>query len=205
MALLNTAIILAGGKSTRMGFDKQLLNIEGINITTYIIQVLKTIFKDIIIVTNKPDLYKNESVILTEDYYKDCGPLGGIHAGLMSSRSMYNYFIACDMPYINVKYIKFMMKKIAEDDYKTDGVITKFGEWIEPFNAFYSRRLIPLIEENIESDKRKISELFHSSDIMYIEERVARGFSPDWRMFTNLNTEEDLKEIIKQKNRRVII
>ena len=205
MFLINTAVILAGGKSSRMGFDKQLLNVEGLNITDYIIESLKPIFKNIIVVTNKPSLYKDKDIIITGDYYKGYGPLGGIHAGLLKSKSLYNYFVACDMPYISIDYIKYMMKRINENNYETDAVITKFGDWIEPFNAFYSKRLIPHIEEYILKGNKKIGRLLDDSKVLYIEEKVARAFSPDWGMFTNLNTEKDLENIETKKNRRVII
>lgn len=203
MALMNTAIILAGGKSTRMGFDKQLITIEGVNITKYIIRVLKSIFENIIVVTNKPSLYEDKDIIIIEDFYKGYGPLGGIHAGLMKSQSIYNYFVACDMPHINIKYIEYMMKRIIEDNYETDAVITKFGEWIEPFNAFYSKRLMPFIEDNIIKDKKRISELLDRANVLYVEEEVARGFSSDWSMFTNLNTAKDLKKFRVLKKRRI--
>lgn len=192
MTLMDTAIILAGGKSSRMGFDKQLIKIGDICITEYIIEILKPIFKNIIVVTNKPELYKNKNVDIAQDFYKGYGPLGGIHAGLLKSQSIYNYFIACDMPYVNTGYIEYMMKRIIETNYEKDAVITKSGDWIEPFNAFYSKELLPLIEDNIIKDKRGISELLNRSSVLYIDEYIARGFSPDWSMFTNLNTKNDL-------------
>lgn len=205
MALINTAIILAGGKSSRMGFDKQLICVEGENIIDNITRTLKPVFKNIIVVTNKPGLYKNRDIIIAKDCYKGYGPLGGIHAGLVKSHSMYNYFIACDMPYINVDYIKYMMKMIHENNYEPDAVITRFGDWIEPFNAFYSKKLISGIEDNMTKGKKKIGELLEDSNALYIEEKVARGFSPDWGMFTNLNTEKDLKSINIKKDRRISI
>lgn len=193
MTLINTAIILAGGKSTRMGFDKQLIKMGNITITEYIIKILKPLFENIIVVTNKLELYEDNNIVTAEDIYKGYGPIAGIHAGLLKSKSIYNYIIACDMPYINTYYIEYLMKRIKESNYEKDAVITKSGNWIEPFNAFYSKNLIPIIEQNIIKDKRKISELLDRSNVLYIDEEIARVFSPDWSMFTNLNTEKDLK------------
>lgn len=195
MGYTDTAIILAGGKSSRMGFDKQFIKINGIYITEYIIDLLRPIFKSIILVTNRPECYQMESIIIVEDYYKDFGPLGGMHIGLMRSESQYNYIIACDMPYINFEYIDYMKKLLEKDDYRKSAIITKFGDWIEPFNAFYSKALIPQIEENILQKKRKISSVLCTSQVLYIEEQTARAFSPDWAMFTNLNNVEDLEKM----------
>lgn len=191
----DTAIILAGGKSSRMGFDKQFVQIDGMYITEYMIELLRPIFKSIILVTNKPECYHRKDVVIVEDYYKDFGPLGGMHIGLTKSQSQYNYMIACDMPYINKAYIDFMRKKLKEDNYKKSAVVTRFGDWIEPFNAFYSKALIPQIEENIMQKKQKISSLLYASEVLYIEEQTARVLSPDWAMFTNLNVEEDLEKL----------
>ncbi|MGE5677685.1 MAG: molybdenum cofactor guanylyltransferase, partial [Pseudomonadota bacterium] len=127
-----------------MGFDKQFIEIDGMYITEYIIDLLRPIFKSIILVTSRPDCYcSKKSVVLAEDYYKDSGPLGGMHIGLVKSESQYNYVVACDMPFINKAYIDYMKKLLKEDLYKKSAVITRFGDWIEPFNAFYSKALIP--------------------------------------------------------------
>lgn len=194
MNLADTAIILAGGKSSRMGFDKQFIEIEGIYITEYIIDLLRPMFKSIILVTNKPECYHRKNIMIVEDYYKDFGPLGGMHIGLSKSESQYNYMIACDMPYINKAYINHMKKLLKEDGYRKSAVITRFGDWIEPFNAFYSKALLPQMEENIINKNHKISSLLNSSPVLYIEEQKARAYSPDWAMFTNLNKEEDLEK-----------
>lgn len=196
MSLANTAVILAGGKSSRMGFDKQLIKVKDICITEHLVEMLNPVFENIIIVTNKPELYKDKNIIIAEDVYKGYGPIGGIHAGLSKSQSMYNYFIACDMPNINKYYIEYMIKRMEEDCYKNNVVITKKADWIEPFNAFYSKKLIPAIEDNINKGKVGIMELLEISDVLYIDEAIARGFSPDWSMFANLNTREDLKGFV---------
>jgi molybdenum cofactor guanylyltransferase len=99
------------------------------------------------------------------------------------------------MPYVNIAYIDYMKKLLEKDQYSKSAVITKFGDWIEPFNAFYSKALIPQIEENITQKKRKISSALCSSQVLYIEEKTARGFSPDWSMFTNLNSVDDLERM----------
>lgn len=196
MSCADTAIILAGGKSSRMGFDKQFVEIDGISITEYIIDTLRPIFKSIILVTSRPECYRNnKSVTIVEDYYKDFGPLAGMHVGLAKSESQYNYMIACDMPYINKAYIDYMKKLLKKGHYKDSAVITRFGDWIEPFNAFYSKALIPQIEENIMQNKQKISSIFTDSQVLYIEEQKARAFSPNWAMFTNLNKVEDLENL----------
>ncbi|MGI5997055.1 MAG: molybdenum cofactor guanylyltransferase [Lutispora sp.] len=192
MYSIDTAIVLAGGNSKRMGFDKQFIDIGSISITEHIIESLKELFPNVILVTNKPQAYCRKDIEIIEDIYKGFGPLGGIHAGLMKSQSQYNYILACDMPYINKDYIRYMIKRLEESKYTAEAVITKYGQWIEPFNAFYSKALIPRIEAGMLAEKKKISGLLRMAEVLYIEEEEARNFSPDWNMFMNINTEKDL-------------
>ncbi len=193
MKKFGTAIILAGGKSSRMGFDKQFIKIRDTYLIDIIINNLTMVFEKIIIVSNIKPIHKNSSVLIVEDELKNLGPLGGIHAGLKHSKSMYSYVTACDMPYINIKYIKYILR-ILEQSNEKDALITKFGEWIEPFNAFYCKDIAMHIENHIDSGQRSIFSLVNKLNVEYIEEKIARCFSPNWTMFRNLNTKDDLMQ-----------
>lgn len=196
MEKFGTAIILAGGKSSRMGFDKQFLKIEERRLMDSIIQKLNKEFEEIIIVTNKPEYYIGLSHIITKDIIEGKGPLGGIHAGLTFSSSEYNFIVACDMPNINMDYVRFMKASIKNNN--IDGCVTRFGDWIEPFSSFYSRHIIKDIEEHLLSNRRSINSLLGKLNIQYIEEIKAREFSPNWDMFINLNTKEDLTNYLEE-------
>ena len=126
MKKFGTAIILAGGKSSRMGFDKQLLKIDERRLMDSLIQKLHKEFEEIIIVTNRPDLYIGLSHIITSDILKEKGPLGGVHAGLKLSSSQYAFIVACDMPNINMEYVNFMKDQLRDLDSK--GCVTEFGQ-----------------------------------------------------------------------------
>jgi molybdopterin-guanine dinucleotide biosynthesis protein A len=195
MEMLNTAVILAGGKSQRMGFDKQFLRINEKNLMRILISKLRKQFKEIIVVTNKPEGYVGLCDKIVSDEIVGLGPLSGIHIGLKASSSKYAYFLACDMPNINFEYIDYMKNKIRNSDY--DVCITRFGEWIEPFNAFYSKNIVDKIEDHLLCGKRSIYSLIKGLNTCFISEEEARRFSPNWEMFCNLNTEEDLEQYIK--------
>ena len=100
-----TAIILAGGESKRMGFNKEYLRIDDEYLIYKQINVLSTLFDEVIVVTNNPEFYNDFDVITTSDIIKKKSPLIGLHAGLSVSSNEYNYLIACDMPFIDVLYI----------------------------------------------------------------------------------------------------
>lgn len=195
---METAIILAGGKSSRMGFDKQFLKLQDKYLVEILGERLERVFREIVIVTSKPEEYAKCGYKLAEDEVKDFGPLAGIHAGLKSSGSLHNYIIACDMPFINLDYLEYMMELIRSREGRVDGVITRLGQWIEPFNAFYSRSLIDRIENNMKKGRRQINLLLKDSNVLYVSEEKAREFSPDWEMFTNVNTVSDYESLIKK-------
>ncbi|NYB74563.1 molybdenum cofactor guanylyltransferase [Sedimentibacter hydroxybenzoicus DSM 7310] len=194
MKKFGTAIILAGGKSSRMGFDKQLLKINERSLMDRMIQKLSREFEEIIIVTNKPELYIGLSHKITKDILKDMGALGGIHAGLSHSSSSLAFVAACDMPNINMEYVRYLKDRL--NDNNSLGCVTKFGDWIEPFCSFYSVELIKNIGKYLESGRRSVHGLIKDVNISYIEEKDARKFSPNWDMFLNLNTREDLNKFL---------
>ncbi len=189
--LFKTAIILAGGKSMRMGFDKQFLKLEDKSNIDLLIEKLSPIFDDFLIVTNKPNEYDKEYIRVVSDEIKDKGPLSGIHIGLKESKSKYSYLIACDMPIVNLDYIRYMMDLIKRK--QSYAVVTKARIGIEPFNGFYSKDLIKPIETYLKGNKRDIKTLLETVDTTYISYKKALRMSPDWSMFLNLNTKEDLK------------
>ena len=180
-----------------MGFDKQCIKIGANLLIEEQLKMLRPIFKEIIIVTNKPAYYQHLNCILTTDALKDFGPLGGIHAGLKAANCESCYFIACDMPNINPDYIMYM-SDIMNRSNSYQAVVTRFGNWLEPFNAFYGKSLLTDIEHAYREHQIKISDLLAKVQTCYIEETVARSFSPDWSMFDNINTQEDLKVLEKK-------
>src|SRR3989338_6690686 len=137
-------IILAGGKATRMGpsCDKAFLKIAGEPIIKRQLKVLKKIFKEVIIVTNSKDRYKGlKGVKMIPDILPERGPLGGIYSGLLASRDRYNFFVSCDMPFINEALIKHMID--TKDNY--DIIIVKKDKKFHPLFGIYSKNCIPII------------------------------------------------------------
>ncbi|OOM76496.1 molybdenum cofactor guanylyltransferase [Clostridium sp. BL-8] len=197
--VFKTAVILAGGKSSRMGFDKQFLRINEVRVMEKLIRELSKEFEDIIIVTNKPEEYKKVGVRIISDEIKEFGPLSGIHVGIKQSKSRYVYFIACDMPNVNLDYIRYMKKVLT--NIKANACIAKREGKLEPFNAFYSVDILPEVEELITLNRRSIAGLIDIIEPIFIEESVLKKYDYSFDMFINLNSKEDL-EIYNKKNKQ---
>ena len=187
-----TAIILAGGKSSRMGFDKQFLEIDDSRIMDSLILKLEEEFDEIIIVTNKSEEYKDHPYKIVEDIIVGKGPLSGIHVGLKESSSYYAFVVACDMPNVNMDYIKYMKNIMENKD--IHGCVTLLGNQIEPFHGFYCKNIIGQIEKQLANNMRSVNRLIKQLNFLEISEEEAKNFSSSWSMFLNLNTEEDINK-----------
>jgi molybdopterin-guanine dinucleotide biosynthesis protein A len=190
--LFGSAVILAGGKSSRMGFDKQLLQVKNHHLLRHHGQTLAAIFDQVIVVTNTPDMYKGTHFTLVHDEFSGKGPLGGLHVGLKAAFSSYVYLLACDMPFIHLDFILHMQKFLREAG--GDACVTRFGSHIEPFNAFYSREIVKDIEGFLRAGKTSFFQFLQSVNTLYVPESEARYFSPDWSMFANLNTRQEFEQ-----------
>ena len=195
MEIFKTAVILAGGKSRRMGFDKQFLEVNNKLLMENLICELKKEFQDIIIVTNKPEEYKKSKCRIFSDEIKEVGPLSGIQVGLKNSKSKYTYFIACDMPNINLNYIQQMKNEIIQD--KPDACVSQKESMIEPFNSFYSTNILDKVEELIRSNRRSMLTLINNIKTLVIDEKTLERYNKLFDMFINLNTREDLQRFEK--------
>ena len=133
-----TAIILAGGKSTRMGTNKSLLKIDDKTIIEKLCDLLQSMFKEVILITNEPDEYTFLHLPIFEDIFRYRGPLAGIHSGLKHSKTDLNFIISCDLPFMTKEMINYLI------EYKTDKLITvaKADGFIQQLAGKYSRECL---------------------------------------------------------------
>lgn len=186
-----TAVILAGGKSQRMTYDKQEIELREGRLIEKLVYGLDAIFDRVLVVTNRPQLYGDLPCNAITDIHPGHGPISGLHAALTYSPTELVYLLACDMPNLNPAFIQYMVD-CYEDVY--DGVMTREGEHIEPMNALYHRRLLPLVEKQIEAASYRIFHLAEKANFLYISQRVAREFSREGDMYYNINTIADLED-----------
>ena len=198
MKAFGSAVILAGGRSTRMGFDKQLLKMNDKRVCHHLITLLNSRFDDIMVATPTPHLYQGENVRIIPDIYRGIGPLGGIHAALVGAKSEAVFTIDCDMPFLELPYIDYMMGEMARGTY--DACVTQCGDYLETFHAFYCRSALPALEEAASQGDCSVHRFARSIRSLVIPQKTAAAFSPDWLAFTNLNTPEEY-ELFLQKTR----
>ncbi len=180
------AIILAGGKSLRMGQDKGLLPIGGIPLFRHIANQLSPLFADCLIVANDAEPYREAGLRIVPDEQAGLGPLMGILSGLSASGHELNFITACDIPTMNPDFISELLKN-AEG---YDAVIPVTGEdKYEPLFAVYRKTVIPAIRQILDQGGRRIIELMKR-----VRVRTVPLSGANW--YRNINTIEDYKNII---------
>lgn len=189
--LFGTAVILAGGKSSRMGFDKQYLEIDQVRLMETMIGDLSKTFSDIIVVTNDPHAYAHLPVRLAQDRYQAAGPLAGLERGLALAKSDYVFLRACDMPLYVDSYVHYMMGQLTQDQAMVATTIIK--GYFEPFNSFYHRLLLPVVQGILKGKRRSFRKLLEGQTVLEVPEERARFYDPGLTHFINLNTKEDLR------------
>jgi molybdopterin-guanine dinucleotide biosynthesis protein A len=202
---LRSVVVLAGGKGTRMGMaEKALLEFEG---KTIIERLLEGLFQvvDEVILSVRDSTQKEKFLPLLEkfpareirfcfDTLEDVGPLEGIRAGLIESRSEYSFVCAGDMPFVNSKVVALLFDKANGHD----AALPRWDDrMFEPLHAVYSRKLIPQIEKAFEKGKRSVlAPVFQMQDVVFVEIQEIREIDPELRTFANINTVEDLENMI---------
>jgi molybdenum cofactor guanylyltransferase len=191
-ALDVTCIILAGGKSKRLGRNKVVEVIGRQSLIERVISHLSCFKSDIIVVKGKesvlPELAAYPELKIIDDIFPAKGSLGGLYTGLVSSNTHYNVVVACDMPFVNPELLKYMVGLTGN----CDVVIPRINNTLEPLHAVYSRNCISTLEFLIDQDRLSILELFKMVNVKYIESAEVDRFDPRHLSFFNINTEADL-------------
>lgn len=183
-----TGLILLGGKSSRYGSNKALVEIEGVRLVDRVVGVMKSIFHRVILLTNTPEEYTYLRLPMVEDLIKGLGPMGGIYTGLMTMSDETGFLVACDMPFLSGKLIRHMVE--VRDDFDT--VVPRMDWMLEPLHALYSKKCIPVIREAIEERQYQIAKCFAGMRVRYVDEEELRLWDPDLRSFFNINKPQDL-------------
>lgn len=186
-----TGVILAGGKSTRMGSNKALLPYRGGRFIEAIHRLFADIFSEVILVTNTPDQYDFLPCRKEQDILKGMGVLAGIHSGLYHSSSPAIFAVACDMPYLVEGLIRHMASRAD-----AGGVLIPEGpDGLEPLHAVYGKGCLAAMETTLLSGQRRIVSFFDRTNVSKMNLEQVAIFDPSFVSFMNINTPVDYYEL----------
>ena len=217
-----SGVILAGGENKRMPVLKAFIEVEGKKIIEKNLKIMRQLFNEIFIVTNQPELYTYLGVPMLGDVYNIRGPMTGVLTALMNSSNKWIFVSACDMPFINPDFIRFMaderynpaclaiVNRERKRDLDTisgagiyDAVVPLVNYKAEPLFAFYSNKVMNSLEQFVLTGKKSIKYflLNHDKRVKYITSEEVKNIDPEARSFINLNTPEDIDLYLHPQDR----
>ncbi|BDQ03067.1 molybdenum cofactor guanylyltransferase [Ignavibacterium sp.] len=189
-----TGVILAGGKSSRMGTNKSFLKIGNQTIIERISDLMKSIFSEVIIITNSPDEYKFLNIPIFEDIYKWKGPLAGIHSALVHSATEKIFVLSCDVPLMSREMVEYIVNYKCEKPI----VFCEAAGYHQPLVGVYSKVILSEVENFISTTEVSDKSFHHflktvEAEIIHPEKL---SFYKD-ELFFNVNRPEDFEKLKK--------
>lgn len=183
------ALILAGGRSRRMGRCKASLSIGATTILQHLIGEL-ALFPEVMLSANEPDLCARFRGTVVKDRYMNCGPLAGIHAGLCATRKRYLFCVPCDMPCFTSKLIKPMLEAFQTD---LDALVCVDSAGKEhPLCGIYAKPALPYIERALMAGDFRVKQLLQTITSRHF---LSKSYVDD-ETFLNLNTLQEYQRFL---------
>ena len=187
-----SGVILAGGRSSRMGQDKALLPIRGRPMIEIIAGMMRSVFDTVCIAADRVETFRFLGLPVFPDIYPLCGPLGGIHAALSRCRSDRVFVSACDTPLIPPALIHHLLKRHTN----RAATIALHGGNVHPLCGVYEKSALPRIEEFLQASNLKVLNLLPVIGAAYV------NITPDlpfYRadLFENGNDPESFQRIAR--------
>ena len=189
-----TGVILAGGKSRRMGRPKALLPWRDATLIEEVAARIGPETAEILVVTNDPGSLPPLEARLVGDIFPGRGPLGGLHSGLYHSRTPWILLVACDQPFISPPFLRFLSRTARATT--ADAVVPSLKEGLlEPLQAAYNRRMLPRLTRWLEEDRSlKVTDFYPEISVRYVPPAEWAFFGTRQDLFFNINTPEDLEQ-----------
>jgi molybdopterin-guanine dinucleotide biosynthesis protein A len=185
-----TAIVLAGGRSSRMGSPKALLLFDDKPLIVHIVATLQRLFAEVVVAAAPGQSLPSMPVTVVRDDVEYQGPVGGIYYGLRAVGGDVSFVTSCDSAFLNPDLVSHLVSQIPEHDV----VVPHWQGRYQPLHAVYRRSVGPLLGEQLARGRLKPVHLFDRVRTRRIDEEEIRRFDPDGSSFFNMNTPEDYAE-----------
>jgi molybdopterin-guanine dinucleotide biosynthesis protein A len=186
-----TLAILAGGRSKRMGQDKANLSFAGKMLVLRIIDRLRVLTDEVIIITSEgPEALPIDFRRVT-DLLPGRGPLGALYTALFSASHQSVAVVACDMPFVNPDLLAYQQEILFSDC--LDAVVPRSKHGLEPLHGIYRQdTCLPAVRDALKSGKPRLVSWFPSKRVRILTESEIIQFDPDGLTFLNINTPAEL-------------
>jgi molybdenum cofactor guanylyltransferase len=185
--------VLAGGKSSRMGREKALLEIGGEPLIVRTVRLVESVTAPVTVVGETPGI-RALGLRSVADDFPGGGPLGGIATALRAARTAWILVVACDLPYLRREWLEYLVWRARESD--ADAVIAMNEGGAEPLCAAYRRNAEPIIRAAVSAGNLKVRKMLEELRGEVIEPEEWKRFDSDGLLFKNMNTPEDYEEAV---------
>lgn len=184
--------VLAGGQSKRMGQDKAFLEVGGQMVIERVLARVSPLTNDLFIGTNSPEKYEEFGLRMVSDIYPDKAALGGIYSAISAAIHSHVLVVACDMPFLSVKLLRYLINLSADVD-----VVAPMIEPPQPetMHAIYSKNCLPAIKPRLLRNKLRVIGFFDEVSVRYVDRDEVSRLDPDFHSFINVNTPEEWQKI----------
>jgi molybdenum cofactor guanylyltransferase len=182
-----TAVVLTGGKSSRMGRPKALLPFDGEPLIVHIVRHLKRVFAETVVVAAPEQELPLLPVALVRDQVAYQGPVSGIYRGLKAATKEVCFVTSCDAPFLDLALISHLLSEISD----CDVVVPFWQERFQPLHAVYRRSVAPLLHEQLERGELRPIFLYDKVRTRKVHEDEIRTLDPEGMSFLNMNSPAD--------------
>ncbi len=188
------AVLLAGGKSRRMGTDKALLPIGGQPLLQRAADRLRSITNQVLLSTSDSHAYDFLGLPVVADLFPGCGPMAGLHAALLHTRRPRVLVLACDIPDVPARLLRLLSDQAAGSD---AAVPSTSDGTLHPVCAVYGRTCLPFVETYLRCGKHRMLNLVENPNLRI---RVVTPGSGDFcdADLVDLNSPEDYEAYLKR-------
>ncbi len=181
--------IVAGGKSSRMGIDKALLEWEGKSLIRIVAESVSAVCDKLIIIADDGERFLSLGLEIYPDKISGMGPLGGIYTALCVSEGERVFCVGCDMPFLDADVVRGMLDISGEYDV----VVPYLDDGFHPLHAVYSRNCIKPIRDTLESASPRVIDFYDRVRVRSVGED---DFPALANSLTNLNTPADVEKYL---------
>jgi molybdopterin-guanine dinucleotide biosynthesis protein A len=184
------AIVLAGGKSARMGTPKALLRFDDTPLIEHIVGALRERFAEVIVVAAPDQALPPLPATLVRDEIAHQGPASGLYYGLRAARPAVSFVTSCDAAFLNLDVVSYLVDQAPGHD----AVVPRWHGRDQPLHAVYRRTVLPALEAQLSRGERRVGAVLDRVRTRRVAEEEIRSLDPEGASFFNMNTPEDYAE-----------
>jgi molybdenum cofactor guanylyltransferase len=192
----NSGVILAGGRSSRMGEDKAAMMFAGEPLLARVLHRIEPAVDDVLVIGPQSIEQLVPGVRVIDDAVPAVGPLSGLYTALRATTRDRVFLVGCDMPFVQPRLVRAMLA-LSEANAHADAVALRAAGRAQPLHAVYSRRCLPAVERALQSEDHSLLSLLARLDVVQVDAETVNRDDPGGLSTFNVNTPADWERALR--------